>query len=446
MIKKAILVNSSVTTEGFHAFSSVATECFFWYCSVRTEESEESLNKLFDIQQLIISQFEKQPFYPRQVFQEINLDNYVTGIVGPRGIGKTTFLLKYAIEKGAKEGLALYVSADNLYFLTNPLVDLVDQLYKETEIRLLCIDEIHKYPNWNQELKNISDTYPEFRVLFSGSSTIDLINGKYDLSRRVTLFYLHGLSFREYLEIKLQKEFPILSFEELIKTRNRQGMIQEDNKILMYFQEYLRVGYYPFFSIFSQEREKFQAIENTSQKTIYEDIGTLHALKTSSLLIIEKLFKFVINSAPGELSAYKLAGILGKDFESISTYLKYLQEAGLIRFIHSKSSGNAALRNPIKMYPENTNMIFASYLFLTQDKMIGKVRENFVINQLQNAHLNVFYSEEGDFKINDVIFEVGGQSKKSKQIKGLENSYIVADGILIGTHRQIPLYMLGFLY
>lgn len=404
------------------------------------------MNKLFDIQQIILGQFQKQPFYARKVFETINLDNYVTGIVGPRGIGKTTFLLKHALENGAGERLALYVSADNLYFLDNSLVDLVDQLYKETDIRLLCIDEIHKYPNWNQELKNIADTYLEFRILFSGSSTIDLIHGKYDLSRRVTLFYLHGLSFREYLEITLQKKFPILQFNEMINARNMLGIVGEDNKILKHFQEYLRVGYYPFFSLFSQEREKFQAIENTTQKTIYEDIGTLHALKTPTLLLIERLFKFVINSAPGELSAYKLASSLGKDFESVTTYLKYLQEAGLIRFIYSQSSGNAALRNPIKMYPENTNLIYSSYLSLTQDKAMGKIRETFVINQLQNANLTVFYSEVGDFKVNDVIFEVGGASKKSKQIKGIENSYILADGIFVGTNRQIPLHLLGFLY
>lgn len=402
------------------------------------------MNKLFDIQQIIIGQFEKQPFYFREIFKQINIDNYITGIVGSRGIGKTTFLLKRAIENGAKEGLALYVSADNLYFLNNSLIELIDQLYKQTDVRLLCIDEIHKYPNWNQELKNIADTYPEFRILFSGSSTIDLINAKYDLSRRVTLFYLHGLSFREYLEITLQKKFPILQFDELIKTRTL--ATSEDNKILRYFQEYLKVGYYPFFSIFSQEREKFQAIENTTQKTIYEDIGTLHALKTPTLSLIEQLFKYVINSSPGELSAYKLANNLGKDFESITTYLRYLQEAGLIRFIYSKSSGNAALRNPAKMYPENTNLIFSTYLPLTQDKAIGKIRETFVINQLQNANLTVFYSENGDFKINEVIFEVGGVNKKSKQIKGIENSYILADGILVGTNRQIPLHMLGFLY
>lgn len=404
------------------------------------------MEKLFDIQQIIISQFEKRPFYAREIFKKIHLENYVNGIVGSRGIGKTTFLLKYVIEKGAKEGLALYVSADNLYFLTNSLVELVDKLYKETDVRLLCIDEIHKYPNWNQELKNIADTYPEFRILFSGSSTIDLISGKYDLSRRVTLYHLYGFSFREYLEVNEQREFPLVSFDELMKNHIRIAASLENCQILKRFHEYLRVGYYPFFSIFTQEGEKFSAIENTIQKTIYEDIGTLHVLKTSSLLLIEQLYKFVINSSPGELSAYKLASHLGKDFDSISTYLKYLQEAGLIRFVYSKAAGHSGLRNPAKLYPENTNMIYSSYVSLTQDKAIGKIRETFVVTQLQNAGITTYYTEKGDFKVNDLVFEVGGASKKSKQIQGIDNAFILADGILVGALRRLPLYLLGFLY
>jgi len=404
------------------------------------------MEKLFDIQQVIISQFEKRPFYQREVFKKIHLDNYVNGIVGARGIGKTSFLLNYVIKHGAKEGLALYVSADNLYFLNHPLLELVDKLYKETNVRLLCIDEVHKYPNWNQELKNIADTYPEFRILFSGSSTIDLISGKYDLSRRVTLYHLHGFSFREYLEVTLQKKFPLLSFDELLKGHMQIAATLEDPQILKHFHEYLRVGYYPFFSQFSQEREKFQTIENTIQKTIYEDIGTLHVLKTPSLLVIEQLYKFVINSAPGELSAYKLATHLGKDFETIATYLRYLQESGLIRFVYSKASGHSALRNPTKLYPENTSMIYSSYLPLTQDKTLGKVRETFVVSHLQNADLTVYYTDKGDFKIGDVIFEVGGASKKTKQIQGLDLAFILADGVLVGTPKRIPLYMIGLLY
>ena len=199
----------------------------------------------------------------------ITLDNAVTGIVGVRGIGKTTNLLKQALMNGAKERRALYVSADDLYFLDNKLVDLVKQLYQETDVTLLCIDEVHKYPNWAQELKNIADKYKRIRVLFTGSSSIDIVHGKYDLSRRVTLHHLYGFSFREYLEFYLDCRVDKITMQELVTNHVHIAESLKVKQILKHFNEYLRTGYYPFFRIFSQEREKFQAIKNTTQKTQY---------------------------------------------------------------------------------------------------------------------------------------------------------------------------------
>lgn len=172
----------------------------------------------------------------------------------------------------------------------------------------------------------------------------------------------------------------------------------------------------------------------------------MHLLKTPTLSLIEKLYKFVISSPPGELSAYKLASTLGKDFENISDYIKYLEQAGLIRFLFSTKTGKAFLRNPIKIYPENTNLVYASYLPIAGDTVKGKVRETFVINQFQNTDHRVFYSEEGDFNVNDIVFEVGGKNKTIKQIKRHKQAYVLADNILTGSKRIIPLYLLGFLY
>lgn len=404
------------------------------------------MNQLFEIQRILLEQFQALPFFQRKIFDEITLDNKISGILGSRGVGKTTFLLHFVLERGAKQRKALYVSADNLYFLEHRLVDLVDQLYKETDVRLLCIDEVHKYPNWNQELKNIADTYLDFRIVFSGSSMIDLIQSKYDLSRRVTTYLLHGFSFREYLEWHLKKTLSVYSLEYLVNSHLQIEQELAIPGILKHLQEYFKVGYYPFFWGFSQEREKFQAIENAVQKTIYEDIGSLHSLKTPSLLVIEKLFKFIISSAPGELSAFKLAKYLDKDFETITTYLHYLQEAGLVRFLYPKTTGKAALRNPNKMFPDNSNLIYAAYVQIAQNNNLGKVRETFVINQLQNANLKTYYSQRGDVYVNDFIFEIGGPGKKDTQIRGEKNGYILSDGILTGSQQQIPLYLMGFLY
>lgn len=404
------------------------------------------MNKLFDIQTIILNQFKKSRFYHREVFRTINLKNKLIGIVGARGIGKTTFLLHSIIEAGADDRRALYVSADNIYFLQNSLLDLVDELYKESKVRFLCIDEIQKYPNWNQELKNIADIYKDFRIVFSGSSMIDIVHSKYDLSRRVTLYHLHGLSFREYLDLYLGIQLPKYSLEELIKNHVRIADGLGVSQVLMHFKEYLKTGYYPFFIEYEQEREKFHAVENAVQKTIYEDIANLHSLKTPTLILIEKLYKYIISSPVGELSAYKLANTLGKDFASVSEYLRLLDLSGIARFLYPKKAGKAELRNPAKMYPDNTNLIYAAYLPQTEDWSIGKIRETFLVNQCQSAGLPIYYSEVGDFKVEKYIVEVGGKNKTMTQLKGHENGIVAADGILSGSGKIIPLYLFGFLY
>ncbi len=404
------------------------------------------MDQLFETQKILIEQFEKRPFYHRNQFNEIIENKNITGVVGARGVGKTTFLLWYAIQCGAKERRTLYLSADNIFFLENKLLNVVDYLYKQTEVNLILIDEIHKYPNWRAELKNISDTYPSIRVYFSGSSMIDLIQGKYDLSRRVTLHSLTGFSFREYLEFIGEGIKPVVTFDEIL---SKHLLLTGDlgiSKILMHFKEYLKCGYYPFFEGYTKDYEKFQSLDNAVQMTIYEDIGTLHSLKTPSLRVIEQLYKFIISSSPGEMSAFKLAKTLGKDFETVSLYLQYLQQAGLIRFIYPGKTGKAQLKNPIKMYPDNTNLIYSVHAPLLEDQERGKIRETFVVNQIQNTGLPLFYSELGDFKVKDSILEVGGKSKTTKQIKKINNAYIIADDIVMGSEQVIPMYLLGFLY
>ncbi|MAZ77539.1 MAG: ATPase [Legionellaceae bacterium] len=400
---------------------------------------------LLELQKLLLDQFKTGDFYYRNCFESINFDNSVTGIIGSRGTGKTTFLLHTILNYNQKKMTSLYVSADHVYFLENTLLNLVDTLYKTTDIRLLCIDEIHKYQNWEQELKNIADFYLDFKIVFSGSSMIDIIHSKFDLSRRVTLYRLNGFSFREYLEFTQKIKLASLSLSQILNEHTTIIDKLPLNQPLKHFKNYLKTGYFPFLNNFSDNFQMLQAIENIIQKTIYEDIATLHSIKTPTLLTIEKLYKYITHSQPGELSAYKLANTLSKDYENITSYLLYLQQAGLIRALYKKQTGKAYLRNPIKMYPDNTNLIYAAYLAQPEDMLLGKVRETFAINQLQNSGLSVFYSEHGDFKIDDNVFEIGGKNKTTKQIKDQKNAYIFADDILIGTKNKIPLFMLGLL-
>lgn len=404
------------------------------------------MQKLLEIQRYIINDFKLLPFHERLHYKNIRLGNRINGILGSRGTGKTTFLLKTAIENKVEEGLALYVSADNHYFLENSIYDLAEMIYTETDINLLCIDEIHKYRNWNQDLKNIYDTFSKLKVVFTGSSMIDIITSKYDLSRRVSLYPMHGYSFREYLEYYHDIKTDIVTLPNLIKNHVKIALSLNTNKILKFFREYLEIGYYPYISTLDHESERFQSIENIVQKTIYEDIAILHDLKTATLQTIESLYKYILSSLPGELNTNKLSTRLHKDYNDVSKYLSYLNKAGLVHFIYSQKAGKSSLNAPVKLLPDNSNMIYAHYLPQTEDSLIGKVRETFFINQVVNSGHKPFYGLIGDYKIEKYQFEIGGKNKSQAQIKNQRDAYIVADGLTLGENNIIPLYLFGLLY
>jgi len=420
------------------------------------------IKNLFENQLIILNQFQKKRIYWRKIFNTFVLNNKITGIVGPRGVGKTTFLLHTALSNGALEGQALFISADHIYFLEHSILDLVDQLYKETEVKLLCIDEIHKQPNWQQVLKNIADIYGGggFKILFTGSSVIDIVYGKIDLSRRVTLHELYGFSFREYLEFYLDISLPVIENINTLflqHTQLAQDLISKmPSNFLWHFKKYLTEGYYPFYSELETTYEKAQATHNMALKTIYEDIAILHALKTPSLLVIEQLYKYSLSMTSGELNINKLANALNKDFSSVETYLNFLVQAGLLQFLYAKQIGKGVLKKPVKFYPENTNLIYASFLNQPPENFIGQVRETFVMNQMKILRQSIFYSEIGDFQIEDFLLEVGGKNKTTKQLQAVKNQnqnqnqnkkqgYVLADGILTGLKNTVPLYLLGFL-
>lgn len=389
---------------------------------------------------------ELKPTYYRQFYQSFVLDNRFAGVVGARGVGKTTFLLQYLREQYGTTEKGLYISADHLYFSDHTLLDTAESFVKYHDGELLCIDEVHKYKNWNQELKNIYDSFPRLKVIFSGSSSIDLIKGKYDLSRRVILHHMHGFSFREYLEIQTSRAYPALTLEQVLSPNFKiPTIIKQTNKLLGHLHDYWQKGYYPTAQTLPTQSVYYQTIVNGIDKTIYEDITSFYALKTKNLDALKKLVYFFATSEPGSLSINRLASTIGKDHATISEYIQILRDTGLLRFLLNDKYGHALVRNAEKIYLNNTNLLYAVNHTIGKTTHLGSVRELFAISSLEDAGYTVQYSQTGDIITNGFALEIGGVRKSKSQVKATKNAFVLKDDVLFPSANIRPLYLLGFL-
>lgn len=402
------------------------------------------MDTLIEIYQRLL--VEIVPSYHRKFYDDFVMGSRLVGIVGGRGVGKTTFLIHYLREHYSGSARALYISADNLYFVEHTLLEVADQFIKDFDGQLLCIDEIHRYKNWNQELKNIYDSYPKLSVLFSGSSSIDLIKGKYDLSRRAVLKTMYGFSFREFLEIQEKTHYPVLTLNEL---RSSSGILAaklaKTPKLLGYLKQYFREGYYPTFLEMGSLASYGQSLRGIVDKIIYQDVSSFYSLNTSNLDTLKKIIYFFATSEPGSVNINRLAGSLKKDHTTIAEYVQILRDTGLLRFLLQNKQGHALVRDAEKIYLDNPNLLYALNEELGKEPLVGLLRELFVMSNLQNAHYHVFSSKQGDFECDNSIFEIGGKSKTAAQLGGKEG-YLIKDGILIGDKKTIPLYLFGFLF
>lgn len=382
----------------------------------------------------------------RYLYQSFNMESRLTGLVGPRGTGKTTLLLQYINEKIEKKSLCIYLSLDNIFFTRTSLVEFFDDLYEIDGIRYLFLDEVHKYPNWGQELKNIYDSYPDVKIVFSGSSSMDLIRGTYDLSRRGALFKIHGMSFREFLEFRSGISIPAVGFNDLIK--DPEGFtesLSHIKRIKGHFLEYLEKGFYPFF--FEDEENYHQKLLNIIDKTIYEDISNFYKLKTENLVNFRKILTYLATISPGQLNRNSISKHLGLDNRTVGNYLNILNDTGLVCLIKKNKAGSNLLKGTEKIYLDNPNIYRAITDEIGFDYNKGTLRELFFIKMLQNSGQNIYYSKIGDFQIQNYNFEIGGKNKSKKQILShLKTSFLVKDDILHPGGNTLPLHFFGFLY
>lgn len=398
------------------------------------------------LQLIFIRLLEETPTtHYRFLYNSIDLNNRLIGLVGARGVGKTTLLLQLIKNQFKDLSNIFYFSADHIYFEQVTLYQFIEELYLTEGKSIFFIDEIHKYKNWNQELKNLYDGFPKLRLIFSGSSSLDLIKGSYDLSRRAILYHLPGLSFREYYNFNTKENFAPYTLDDLItEHQSLNSSLAILPKIKGYFKEYLAKGFYPFY--FENPLTYYERILTIIEKTIYEDIASFYNLKTNNLHLFKKILIFLTSIPPGQLSTHNIAKNLSMDDKTIIHYLNILESTGLITLIYPAAIGNQLLRRPEKIFLNNTNLYHALVTELSSGFEIGTVRELFFIQSIKNANLNIFHNTAGDFKVGKHIFEIGGKNKTRKQVKGLENSFLIKDDTIVAKTGEIPLFFFGFLY
>lgn len=369
----------------------------------------------------------------RYKYNQIKWESRAFGLVGPRGVGKSTMLLQY-IKQNLDAKDTLYVSADNLYFAEHKLVDLADRFVKMGG-KHLFIDEIHKYEGWSRELKQIYDSYDDLQIVISGSSILDIYKGMADLSRRMPIYEMQGLSFREYLQLFHGIGVPAYSLEDIL---THKATIREIEHPLPFFHDYLKRGYYPFGRDEEFEMELMQVINQTMEVDI-----PMHMKANISVgKKLKSLIMTVSKSVPFKPVMQRLADATGISRNDIPDYLIYMERAGMISQLRNTTGGLRGLGKVEKLYLDNTNLIYA---LATEHADIGNVRETFLMNQTRVCN-EVRNSDISDFEIDGKVFEIGGRKKGQKQIESASDGYIVKDDIENGYANVIPLWAFGLNY
>ena len=379
--------------------------------------------------------------FVRFMLYEIDWNDRLIAIMGTRGAGKTTIMLQHLKENYGISGKAIYISLDNVYFAKNNLVDLADRFVKLGG-KALYIDEVHKYPNWSIELKNLYDNYPELKVVFSGSSMLELYKGQGDLSRRLSSYVLPAMSFREFIELEHKITFPSVTLIDIIENHvDISYRICEKIKPIALFADYLEYGSLPFYR---ESRSKYhERLLNVVNMTLDYDLPSITPTDYAHVLKIKLLLKLISDLVPYKPNISKLAAQTGIDRKTVLKYLDLLHKSGLITMLLDATTSDSIFTKPQKIYLGNPNYMFG---LCDEKPNKGTLRETFFCHHL-SAKYKLHVSGVSDFLVEKkYTFEVGGKNKGNYQIAAVPNSFVANDTIEYGFANHIPLWMFGFLY
>jgi uncharacterized protein len=373
--------------------------------------------------------------FKRYMYNEMPWESRLVGLMGPRGIGKSTMTLQHIKEMDETDrSHALYVSADHSYFTDHTLADTAAEFVREGG-KWLFVDEVHKYDGWSRELKQIYDAHPELHVFFTGSSVLDILGGEADLSRRALLFEMQGLSFREYLEMFHAIKTPVRSLEEVLS-----GNVQIEGLLhpTSLFNQYLREGYYPF----AKEGYVQKRLQQVVRLTMETDIPQFANMSPATGKKLRRMLTIIAGNVPYKPEATALSAELRVSRNDIPTYLMYMEKAGMIAQLRDETGGMRGLGKVEKVYLDNTSLIYA---ISGENANIGNVRETFFYNQTRVTQ-EVTSSKVSDFAIGKHTFEIGGAKKGHRQVQGVDNAFVVRDDTEYANGDILPLWGFGLMY
>ena len=378
----------------------------------------------------------------RERINDINWEKPLVAIKGSRGVGKTTMIRQYIRRTyGTNAGEALYCVMDSIYFSSHSLLDLAERFHQMGG-RHLFLDEVHKYPHWSKEIKEINDLYPELKITFTGSSLIQILNADADLSRRALSYTMEGLSFREYLHFYKGIIIPRYSLDDILN--NADTICEKMNRLCRpqkMFEEYLRTGFYPFYD--GSEFEYYSRKEKVVNFIIEQEMTEFCRVEPSYTRKLKAMLLFLAGNIPYEVNISKLASYLEISKNTVLSYLDSMKRAELLHLLYADNKTVTKMQKPDKIFIHNPNMLYA----LANQCQIGTVRECFVVNQLSARHTVEYGKSVGDFKIDgSITLEVGGEKKTFDQIADIPNSYILADNLEYPVGKKLPLWIVGLNY
>jgi predicted AAA+ superfamily ATPase len=410
------------------------------------------IEDLFGLSQNFLTIYNRK--YVRYFIKSNPLQNRFSIIVGQRGVGKTTAIIQFILKSFESDlftSKALYVPTDHFLVANQPIYEIAEQFYNLGG-ELICFDEIHKYADWAGELKSIHDTFPKLKIIASGSSALEIYRGSHDLSRRAVVYRMFGMSLREYIELTTDLELKSFTLEEIIKNHPvialeiTKILERKKKKILALFREYLEYGYYPYFLDYKDKRLFYLTLEQNIRTTLENDLMAIYpSLTGNTVKKLKKLLAVIAASVPFTPDLKKIKTLLDiGDERTLKTYLKYLEDAGVILTVSKNGRGLRSLGKPEKIYLNNPNLIQA--LVGSSQTNRGTIRETFFLNMIQNLY-EVSLPARGDFRVGEkYTFEVGGRKKTFEQIKDLPDSYLAVDDLEVGIRNRIPIWLFGFLY